>query len=239
MFEVTELYYKAIQGRTEPYLCSLSDGNRYYIKGQQAGTRGLINEAICAYLGKALNLPVPDYCYAYLPGALLRYDTAASNILGQGDSFVFASRQIPDLLEVNFTTAQSMPVLLKRDLFLFDYWIKNEDRTMTEHSGNPNLFYRADSNEYVVLDHNLAFDHNYNFTANASLHPGYTAWFNIQHDNLWRNHYNVKLAIALQGLAQYAATLPPSWLEDAPGYLTEITNILASFNNDEFWEVLI
>ncbi len=60
MLEVEELQEKATQGRTEPYLCRLSDGSLYYIKGPQATIRGLINEAVCAYLGRAFGLKVPQ-----------------------------------------------------------------------------------------------------------------------------------------------------------------------------------
>ena len=38
MLEVIEIQQKASQGRTEPYLCRLSDDKRYSIKGPQAGT---------------------------------------------------------------------------------------------------------------------------------------------------------------------------------------------------------
>ncbi|MCS4309331.1 hypothetical protein M2404_003702 [Rheinheimera pacifica] len=239
MLDVIEIQQKASQGRTEPYLCRLSDNKRYYVKGPQAGAKGLINEAVCAYLGCALQLNVPAHCCAYLPQGLLRFDEAASRVLGAGDSTVFASELIPDLLEVTATSAFSMPERCARDLFLFDYWIRNEDRTMTESGGNPNLFYRAASKQYVVLDHNLAFDSGYNFKVNAKLHVAYNAWFGSQHDALWRTHYSGKLAIALQGLAQYADTLPATWLEEEPGYLAEINDTLSLFNSDEFWEVLV
>lgn len=170
---------------------------------------------------------------------LLRFDDSASRVLGLGDSMVFASKLIPDLLEVTPTSVFSMPTQFARDLFLFDYWIRNEDRTMSEHGGNPNLFYRAAAKQYVVLDHNLAFDSSYNFKANAGMHLAYDVWFSSQHDALWRSHYSAKLTIALQGLAQYAATLPAPWLENTPGYLAEIYETLSLFNSDEFWEALI
>ncbi|KKO45135.1 hypothetical protein WG68_11950 [Arsukibacterium ikkense] len=239
MLDVIEIQCKASQGRTEPYLCRLSDDERYYIKGPQAGAKGLINEAVCAYLGNVLQLNVPTHCCAYLSPALLRFDDAASRVLGLGDSVVFASKLISDLLEVTPTSVSNMHAQFARDLFLFDYWIRNEDRTMTENGGNPNLFFRAASNQYVVLDHNLAFDSSYNFKANACTHLAFNAWFSAQHDAIWRSHYSAKLAIALQGLAQYAATLPPAWLEEAPGYLAEINDTLTLFNSDEFWEALI
>lgn len=239
MLDVIEIQQKSSQGRTEPYLCRLSDNKHYYIKGPQAGCKGLINEAVCAYLGQALQLKVPAYCCAYLPQGLLHFDYVASRVLGAGDSVVFASELVPDLLEVTPTSVLSMPESYARDLFLFDYWIRNEDRTITENGGNPNLFYQAASKQYIVIDHNLAFETDYNFKDNAKLHLAYNAWFGSQHDALWRTHYSAKLAIALQGLPQYAATLPPEWLAEEPGYLAEINDILASFNSNEFWEVLI
>lgn len=71
------------------------------------------------------------------------------------------------------------------------------------------------------------------------MHLAYNVWFSSQHDALWRSHYSAKLTIALQGLAQYAATLPATWLENAPGHLAEIYETLSLFNSDEFWEALI
>ncbi|MCC5827568.1 HipA family kinase [Alkalimonas sp.] len=239
MLEVIEIQTKAIQGRTEPYLCRLSDNQLYYIKGPQAGTRGLINEAICAWLGQKLKLTIPDYCCAYLPPDILKYDPQARRVLGDGDTVVFGSRLISGLLEVTHSNVLKLPVKFARDLFLFDYWIKNEDRTMTEHSGNPNLFYRAGSDNYVVLDHNLAFDEDYHFSRNAHLHPGYKVWFNSQQDVLWQDHYSAKLTIALQGFEQYASSLPATWLDEEPDYLQQIRRTLSQYNDDEFWEVLI
>ncbi|MEE2024367.1 HipA family kinase [Alkalimonas mucilaginosa] len=160
-------------------------------------------------------------------------------VLGDGDTVVFGSRLIPDLIEITYSNALKLPAQFARDLFLFDYWIKNEDRTMTEYSGNPNLFYQAGSDNYVVLDHNLAFDEDYNFGRNAYLHPGNKVWLSSQRDVLWQDHYSAKLTIALQGFEQYAATLPATWLDDETDYLQQIRRTLLQYNDDEFWEVLI
>jgi hypothetical protein len=239
VLEVEELQEKATQGRTEPYLCRLSDNQLYYIKGPQATTKGLINEAVCAYLGTAFDLNVPPYQTAYLPAQLLKYDDAARRILGDGDTVVFASRHLPSLLELTPSLQQTMPIQFAKDLFLFDYWIQNEDRTMSLTSGNPNLFLDAHSNNYVVVDHNLAFDPQYDFARHAPLHLSCHYWFHQQHDQLWRDYYHPKLEIALHGFAQYAASLPQEWLLAEPDYLAQITATLALFRTDEFWEALI
>lgn len=239
MLEVEELQEKATQGRTEPYLCRLSDGSLYYIKGPQATIRGLINEAVCAYLGRAFGLNVPPSQLAYLPALLLKYDNGARAILGNGDTIVFASNHLPNLLELTPSLQQNMPLQFAKDLFLFDYWIKNEDRTMSLTSGNPNLFLDVRTHDYVVVDHNLAFDPQYDFAQNAHLHLSYQHWFHQQHDPLWRDYYQPKLEIALHGFAQYAASLPQEWLLAEPDYLAQITATLALFSTDEFWEALI
>lgn len=239
MLEVEELQEKATQGRTEPYLCRLSDNQLYYIKGPQATAKGLINEAISAFLGQALRLNVPSYQIAYLPAPLLKYDNAARRILGNGDTVVFASSYITSLMELTPSLQQTMPIQFAKDLFLFDYWIKNEDRTMSQTSGNPNLFFDTNANNYVVVDHNLAFDPQYNFAKNGHLHLGYSHWFKQQHDQFWRDYYYPKLEIALAGFAQYAASLPQEWLNEEPTYLGEIEAILGLFKTDEFWEVLV
>nr|WP_279614569.1 HipA family kinase [Rheinheimera sp. F8] len=39
MLDMAELQEKAANGRTEPWLCRLSDNQLYYVKGAQAGLK--------------------------------------------------------------------------------------------------------------------------------------------------------------------------------------------------------
>lgn len=234
-----ELQEKAANGRTEPWLCRLSDQQLYYVKGAQAGTKGLLNEAICAFLAKACGFNVPAYQFAWLPPQLMKYHPAARQTLGAGDNVVFASKQVRYLQELTPSLQQQMPTQFAKDLFLFDYWIKNEDRTLELSGGNPNLFYAAATAEFVVLDHNLAFDPAYNFGQNARLHLAYQHWFTDQHDQLWREYYSPRLEIALTGLAQYAASLPADWLAAEPMYFAHIFATLELFKTAGFWEALV
>jgi hypothetical protein len=43
-------------------------------------------------------------------------------------------------------------------LLVFDWWVENADRSLSPHGGNPNLLWRASENKLLVIDHNLAFD---------------------------------------------------------------------------------
>ncbi len=50
--------------------------------------------------------------------------------------------------------APRVPVILQRDILVFDWWLHNLDRTL----GNPNLLWHSERSELVVIDHNQAFD---------------------------------------------------------------------------------
>ena len=120
---------------------------------------------MCAERGRSLGLPVPPSAIAYLDPFLLKYNEEAKSDFGgaDGDCYVFASREIANLVELKYSYLKSIKPQLAKRLFLFDYLIKNEDRSLTEKSGNPNLFLNPKTNDVVLLDHNLAFDLAYNF----------------------------------------------------------------------------
>ena len=48
--------------------------------------------------------------------------------------------------------------LTRKDVVLFDWWVHNADRTLTEKGGNPNLLWDLQHSKLAVIDHNQAFD---------------------------------------------------------------------------------
>ena len=238
MLEVDELTRRSHQGKTNPWHCRLSDGNSYYIKGQEALHEGLIKELVCAELGRSLGLPVPRSAIAYLDPLLLKYNEEAKSDFGGGDCYVFASREIANLVELKYPDLASINAELAKRLFLFDYLIKNEDRSLTEKSGNPNLFLNPKTNDFVVLDHNLAFDLAYNFEKNKKLHAFSSFWYSNQLDLHFKNEMMDKLPIAIDDLAQYAKNIPSEWLERCPDLLDTIFTTLNLYKEDQFWETL-
>lgn len=59
---------------------------------------------------------------------------------------------------------------LKTDILLFDVWVMNGDRTLSEQGGNVNLLYDTTLDKpIVVFDHNLALDKDEN-DINIRLH---------------------------------------------------------------------
>jgi hypothetical protein len=238
ILEVNELTRRSHQGKTNPWHCRLSDGNSYYIKGQEALHRGLIIELLCAELGRSLGLPIPISAIAYLDPCLLEYNEEAKADFGSGDCFVFASKEIPNLIELKYTDLASINPQLAKLLFLFDYLIKNEDRTLTINSGNPNLFLNPINNDLVVFDHNLAFDIDYNFEEHKNIHAFSSFWYSTQLDLHFKNEMMEKLPVAIDDLAQYAEHIPDEWLESCPYLLGEIFTTLNLYQGHQFWEAL-
>ncbi|SKA52707.1 HipA family kinase [Photobacterium toruni] len=236
--EVEELIRRSYQGKTNPWYCRLDDGDNYYIKGQEALHQGLIKELLCAELGRNLGLPIPSSTIAYLDPCLLEHYDEAKTDFGGGDCYVFASKEVPNLVELKYSDLASINPQLAKLIFLFDYLIKNEDRTLTRQSGNPNLFINPISNNLVVFDHNMAFDTDYNFEKYKNIHAFSSFWYSTQLDLHFKNEMMDKLPVAITSLAQYAEHIPKEWLENYPDLLTEIFTTLNLYKQHQFWEAL-
>lgn len=155
--KITEIISRSEQGMTRPFLCRADNGLLYYVKGRYAGYRALCCEWLAGQLGKLIDLPIPDFCIADVPRNLVEGSsrTDASD-LGYGQ--VFASAFVEGAQEITFTDVGMIDAELKRKVVLFDWWVRNEDRTLTEYGGNPNLLRTAGTGQLHVFDLNLAFD---------------------------------------------------------------------------------
>lgn len=127
---------------------------------------------------------------------------------------------------------------MQRRLFVFDYWIRNEDRTATEHGGNPNLFLSGPNYEPVVIDHNLAFDPAFSLENNRLYHVCREAWRTAQGDLLLPAQMRDMMVDLASRIDRAAMALPEEWLEMAPNAAKEMVAWLRACDTDEFWEAL-
>lgn len=164
----------------------------------------MVIEFLCAELGRSLGLPIPSSTIAYLDPCLLEYNEDAKADFSGGDDYVFASKEIPNLIELKFSDLSLINHQVAKLLFFFDYLIQNEDRTLTNISGNPNLFLNPINKDLVVFNHNLAFDREYHFEGNKVIHACSSFWFSPQLDLHFKNEMMDKLPIAIANLNQYA-----------------------------------
>ncbi len=154
---INEIISRSEQGVTRPFLCRAENDLLYYVKGRYAGYRALCCEWVAGRLGRALGLPIPEFCIAEVPRALVEGSSRA-DAADLGAGLVFASHLVEDAQEITFADVEKIDAKLKQEVLIFDWWIRNEDRTLTEFGGNPNLLRTAGTGLLRVFDLNLAFD---------------------------------------------------------------------------------
>jgi hypothetical protein len=126
------------------------------VKGKSAGRKSLVAEWLASCMAQAFGLPVAPFRIAEVDERLLSLGTTEFDDLGEG--YVFASRKAENVLEVSWSNLGRINEILKRDVLVFDWWVRNADRTLTHWGGNPNLLWDTRSKDLLVIDHNQAFD---------------------------------------------------------------------------------
>lgn len=206
---VTEIVRRLDQGMTRPFLVRAEDNALYVAKGRETTQRGLIAEWLCAHLAQALALPVPDFSLLDVPPELAEAFGAEGRALGSG--MVFGSRQEIDVQEFATTQLKHIPVKTRQQVFAFDWWVENADRSLTEHGGNPNLLWQAAPKRLLVIDHNLAFDPTFDETDFLTTHAFRGEADTLFGDLVCQAEMSASLAAVLEAFDTASATIPPAW----------------------------
>ena len=233
---VEEIGERAESGATEPYFCRLSDDQLYLAKGKSALARGLMAEVLCGALGRAFGLPIPDFALAEIDPGLLQMNPGARASLGADT--LFASKHRDNLVQVSRDMLDAADPDLLHRLFLFDYWVKNGDRTGTIYGGNPNLFLDVGRDSLVVIDHNLAFDRSFDVEDHKRLHICRDFWFGLgrlRHDRAELLDDMSRAEAAIDGVEE---VLPVEWMEADPAFIVEARQILEARHRQVFWDAL-
>ena len=211
---ITEIRDHTLQGRTKPFMCSADDQQQYIVKGKSACIDGCIKEWMGAKLATAFGLPVPRFTIIQVDEELLElHDKAAS---GLGNDPAFASQYIPLCSELRYDLIPQVDKQLRRNVLMFDAWVRNEDRTLTEYGGNPNLIWSE--NTLYVIDHNLIFDNTFNTRTFLETHIFKEEMFEILHDFLIRGEYEQKMQAALNIWSSALNALPTEWCKQNEEY---------------------
>ncbi|WP_340678221.1 HipA family kinase [Paraglaciecola sp.] len=242
MINIIEIKQKMTQGKTEPWLCLGDDDNQYVVKRLNATFKGCLYEWIAANLGERYGLAIPVCALVYVDKSLVEYDIDL--LVGLGNGIGFGSTLKPCLIEVNVNLLRKANPQILKDLFMFDYWVNNGDRTLTESGGNPNLYFNLSTSSLVVFDHNLAFDQDFSVEDHKNLHVSsflFRGQTDLFEPTIERPEYERKFTQALSGLDAIIATIPDEWLKEIPDALGEIERIrvvLGAFKHDDFWRAL-
>ncbi|MGP5563753.1 HipA family kinase [Vreelandella alkaliphila] len=155
--EAAEILRRSEQGVCRPFFIRDIQGDIYVVKGVGgAGKAALTSELICAELGSRLGLPIPPYGIMAIPQGLISF-TAIDGADELDGGPAFASKLVENATTLIYPQVPQIPPQLKQRVLVFDKWVKNGDRRLTEKGGNVNLLWEP-SSQLVVIDHNVAFD---------------------------------------------------------------------------------
>lgn len=236
LLEVCEIIGRTASGTTEPFQCRLEDDRVYAVKGRGALKRGLLAEVVAGSLGHALGLPVPEFVLADVPDALIRGNARHTyDSLGSGTAF--ASLWHEPVEDITRPQIRNMPASLLATVYVFDHWIMNSDRTLSEFGGNANLLIDLRHGSLLVIDHNLAFDRTHR-AERLELHACRGAWLERNRDFLFKNELIERMRQAMHRMQFIAHDLPDEWLECEPAFLHDVEVALVRVDDQMFWEEL-
>jgi len=234
MLEVIEIISRSAQGITRPFLCRASDGKTYFVKGRAASVdAGLIKEWLGAQLAQALALPLPAGKILYVDDSIILEHSEAASALGEG--YVFGSEQIPSVTELKYELISQIPPEQQKDILLFDLWVQNEDRTLSEWGGNPNLLWKSEQSKLYLIDHNLIFDNQFNINDFWETH----VFKHIIFDLIDRLNYQERMQKALKCWQSAWDVIPEEWKDENNGFVpNEILQGLKSDVDGGIWRKL-
>jgi len=239
--QIVEIIRRSEQGFTRPFICRGEDGETYFVKGRDAGRRSLICEWLAGQLGRELGLPLAPFDIVEVPAELLAAGAVPELAdLGAGPAFGSMHRES---MELNSATVEQVPRGLQRDVLAFDWWVRNPDRTLTEQGGNPNLFWDPASEELIVIDHNQAFDIDFDRKNFLEYHVFSDQVAAVFRDIATRSDYNHRFATALGSWDRIRSSVPEVWFfsdseQTVPVDfdLDAVHRWLHEFQMPDFWE---
>jgi hypothetical protein len=242
MLTIEEVILRSEQGVLRPFLCKGNDGKRYFVKGRGAGYQALINEVVGGSIARMFGLPIPPFAVIDVPRELISGSTFPEiHDLGQGPAF--ASQYVEYAQEFSGGMRLRVPKELRIKTFIFDWWIMNQDRILVDGAGNPNLLWTVQDESMHVIDHNSAFDREFDRETFLKSHVFTDDRVGVL-DRTLRSDLERTMSGILTDFNLIWANLPEEWTDvdftpDPELVLDEtyIRNILQRFETKAFWEV--
>ncbi len=237
---IEEVFRRSDQGVLRPFLCRGSDGEIYFVKGRGAGGRDLVAEYVGARLGTILGLPIPAFSIVEVSASLVN-GSDLEGIWELGPGPAFGSMRVEFAQELGPSTAVRVTPELQARVLLFDWWIRNEDRTLTDRGGNPNLAWDMAGSELVVFDHNLAFDDEFDGRRFQDSHAFRERLFEFS-DSTFRRRETDRLTVAMGEFAAIVAEIPEAWTDgesrdDEYFDIDGLRRTLDRFRSPGFWDL--
>lgn len=239
--QIVEVMRRSEQGVTLPFICRGEDGHTYFVKGRSAGRQSLIAEYICGRLARSFGLPIADFEIVEIPEKLIKA-AMRPDIADLGAGLAFASKSLQHVQEILLSQLRTIEPATCKDVMVFDWWVHNRDRTLSEKGGNPNLLWDQTAEKLVVIDHNVAFEPQFDKKSFADNHIFAHYIPSVFDDLVERVLYEKRLQ---QAFAEYdiaCDNVPPEWWwvdDGAPALFDRnaVRTFLSSFNQNDFWRI--
>lgn len=207
---------------TRPFICRSEDGRLYVVKGKVGcGLEALRAEWVAGRCAQVLGLPIPPFAIVTVPEELVNGSAMAGiGELGVGQGFGSLFQE--GAQEVSWTTSLAVSPDLAARILLFDWWIQNNDRMMTDLGGNPNLICSGESAAVNVIDHHAAFDREFDPVGLWGMHifcRSRPRW-----DRAFEEKHSPQLVRAVEALEAVWKEIPDEWFTD--GERTSGDNLL-------------
>ena len=155
---------------------------------------------------QAFTLPLPSSRILYADSEFIEaHDKDV--IYELGDGYVFGSEKIPLVTELKYELLNKIPLKLQMDILLFDFWVQNEDRTLTEKGGNPNLLWKSKQSQLYLIDHNLIFETDFDQKGFWKTH----VFSHIKFDLFDTQYYENRMMKALECWQSTWDEIPEQW----------------------------
>jgi hypothetical protein len=241
LIQIDEVLGRSEQGITQPFLCSATDGKRYFVKGQGAGYSSLVKELIVGELAKEFGLPVAPFEILEMPKSFFNgLPNVELKDLGFGP--VFGSQVCENVSEMTTSDLKSADVKCMEDILFFDWWVRNGDRTLTAFGGNPNLLWSAGDKKVTVIDFNLAFDDKVTRESIVDEHIFRDYFDHVADDEGRRTEYCHRFGLCLKAWDEIVSSVPERWLfadqeqsVPIPFKFTEAKSELDRYPDGAFW----
>lgn len=200
----------------------------------------MICEWISGQLGIRLGLPIAPFEMVSISAGLLSI-SLRSDLPDLGAGTAFGSRKLP-VVELSVSHLDDVPDELQRDVLVFDWWIRNADRSLGEAGGNPNLFWDFEQEGLAVIDHNQAFDRAFSVHDFSMTHAFRNQIPSISGDWVLQQQYCQRFAEVVTEWQSICDTIPPEWWFVDPEKtvptdfdLEETRELLLGYHSDKFW----
>jgi hypothetical protein len=210
------------------------------VKGKGASRRSLLCEWIAGKLALLINVPIAPFVIVDVPEELLVLSTSLDlSDLGAGPAF--GSREC-GVTELAFSRINEIPQNLQQLVAAFDWWIHNEDRTLSCEGGNPNLFWDEGERQLVVIDHNQSFDTGFDAASFLDHHIFRQQFRLLQADLAAQAEYRHAMHQALGNWHPIIQSVPNEWwyIDDEMSVpvsfdITKILQLLNRVTDPDFW----